>query len=270
MACAWCHNPETISLEPELLYFPDRCTGCEACIPVCPANAIELAGDRVAINRDRCTNCGLCVDVCFSGALEMTGQTYTVDQVMDEVLQDKLYYDNSGGGITLSGGEAMLQTDFALAILKRCKQNGLQTAIETNLNYPLHLLERLSPHLDLIMADLKLVDDQKHTAVTERTNALILANIKQLDNLDLPYIIRTPVIPDVNDNVNEISAIASQLKSLKNMLYLELLNFNPLGDSKYRGLERLNPYYNVKPLSDEALAVLRDAALLHTPHVMIS
>ena len=270
MACAWCHNPETISLNPELLYYPERCTACLACIPLCPEKAIHLEDDRVVIDRELCTNCGLCADVCFSGALELAGRYYDVDEVMAEILQDKLYYENSGGGVTLSGGEAMLQPDFADAILKRCQEEGISTAIETNLNYPFARIERLLPKLDLVMADLKLVDDEKHIAATARSNELILENILRLDESGIPFIIRTPVIPGVNDNAAEIGAIARELGTLKNLLYCELLNFNPLGDSKYQGLERQNPYHDTKPLEDEALGALRDEALLYTTNVVLS
>ncbi len=270
MACAWCHNPETISPKPQLLYYADRCTGCAACIPKCPVNAIRLEGEKVAIDRKLCTNCGLCADVCFSGALEMAGRNYTVDEVMAEILQDKLYYENSGGGVTLSGGEAMMQPDFALAILKRCREEGIATALETNLNYPFSLLEKLLADLDLIMADLKLVDDRRHSAVTARSNELILENIYRLDESGIPFIIRTPVIPGVNDNPQDIAAIADKLSQLKNMKYFELLNFNPLGDSKYLGLDQDNPYHDSKPLKDEALAVLRDEAQQYTENVVLS
>lgn len=269
MACAWCHNPETISLTPELLNYPEQCIACGACIRVCPHDAIHLEHNKAQIDRAKCTNCGLCAEVCFTGALEFVGRSYSIDEVMDEILQDAVYYRNSGGGVTLSGGEAMLQADFANLILKRCQAEGIATAIESNLNYPFALLETLLPNLDLVMADLKVLDDEKHLQYTDRSNRLILENIRHLDASGIPYIIRTPVIPGVNDNVEAISAIARFLEQMENLLYFELLNFNPLGDAKYRGLERSNPYHHAKPLEEEKLKILQQAAQLYAPEVVL-
>lgn len=232
MACAWCHNPETISLTPQLLYYEDNCI-----------------------------HCGKCREGCFAGARVWSGKEMTAEEVLDEVFQDEAYYKNSGGGITISGGEVMLQPDFAYELLRSCKERGIHTAIETNLNVSWSRIEKLLPVLDLIMCDIKHMDDEKHRTWTGAGNALILANIKELAKNGVPVIIRTPVIPGVNQTKEEIAAIAGYIKeSQVNLLYYELLNFNPLGDTKYKGLNKENCFYGQKPADEKLMQSLADAA----------
>ncbi|MGI5851378.1 MAG: glycyl-radical enzyme activating protein, partial [Caldicoprobacterales bacterium] len=135
LSCKWCHNPETLSLTPQLLVYPDKCMGCGACMKVCPKGALQVVEGKITLDRELCDNCGECTKVCFSGALEMAGMETSVADMMCEIEQDMAYYNRSGGGVTLSGGEVLLQPDLARELLKACKEKGIETAIETNLCY---------------------------------------------------------------------------------------------------------------------------------------
>ena len=163
MACKWCHNPETLSVRPQLMIYPDKCIGCGACVEACRAGARTL-GKNGALQYDRtaCKHCGACAANCFSGALVMSGKEMTVEEVMEEILQDRAYYRNSGGGVTLSGGEVSTQPEFALELLQALKKEGISTAIETNLHAPWSVYERMLPFLDLVMFDIKIFDEEAH------------------------------------------------------------------------------------------------------------
>lgn len=268
MRCAWCHNPETLRMPAQLMYYKTKCVGCGACTLVCPRHTLGEDG-KMVLDRAGCTDCGRCADVCFTGALEMCGHPATVDDVLKEVLQDKDYYDQSRGGVTLSGGEVLLQPEFARELLIALKENGVSTAIESNLNVDFSVLESLLPYLDLIMCDLKIWDDGKHKEWTGAGNGQILANIRRLGETNVPLIVRTPVIPGVNDTAEDIAPIAAFVATMPNLLYYELLNFNPLGGSKYDALDENNRFKSAKPLPDEALAALGAAAEQHCASVHI-
>lgn len=204
--CAWCHNPESISIEPQTLFYPERCIGC-----------------------------GMCDQGCFAGARVLCGKELDVDAVMREVAQDQPYY-GADGGITLSGGEPMMQPDFAEAILDACHEKGVHTALESSLFAPWETVERLLKKSDLLMTDLKIWSDDLHKQYTNQSNKRILENMEHLDTLNIPIIMRTPVIPEINGTTAEIGAIASFAAQRKNLLYYELLPYHPLGMSKANAL----------------------------------
>ncbi|MGI5885687.1 MAG: glycyl-radical enzyme activating protein [Candidatus Spyradocola sp.] len=258
MRCAWCHNPETLSPAPEVLFYASKCVGCGACAALCPAH--KVVDGKMTYDRAACTDDGRCAQVCFSGALEPCGFEADVDRVLREVLQDEDYYKQSGGGVTLSGGEVLLQPAFALDLLRALKARGVHTAIESNLNVDFAVLESLLPYLDLIMCDLKVWDEETHRKWTGAGNARILQNIESLGRTGKPLIVRTPVIPGVNDSEGEIAAIAAFAAKLPNLLYYELLNFNPLGGSKYQALSAENAFSAARPLPEDRLNALAEAA----------
>ena len=220
-------------------------------------------------DRSKCEDEGRCAQVCFSGALEVCGFEADVDRVLFEVMQDEAYYARSGGGVTLSGGEVLLQPAFALDLLRALRARGVHTAIESNLNVPFSVLEPLLPELDLVMCDLKTWDDDLHRKYTGVSNARIKENIERLKETGVPVIVRTPVIPGVNDRPEEISAIAAFAAQLPNLLYYELLNFNPLGSSKYLALDVENAFATARPLPEEKIQSLADAARGVCPSVRV-
>lgn len=162
MACSWCHNPETLSVKPQLMVYPKNCIGCGACVKACKAGARTIENGILHYDRSVCTGCGACAQSCFTGALVMSGKEMAVEEVMSEVLQDRNYYRNSGGGVTLSGGEVAAQPEFAVELLKALKNENISTAIETNLYAPWSVYESLMPFVDLVMFDIKVFDSSAH------------------------------------------------------------------------------------------------------------
>lgn len=247
LRCFWCHNPETWNPKPELQLFLNKCIGCGECFNRCPNNAhVMINGERQFL-RNRCVGCGICTETCYAEALVLVGEKMTVDQVMQEVLADKAFYESSNGGITLSGGEPALQADFSYALLERSKHEGLHTAIETDANYHWDVMARLLEVTDLVMTDIKHMDPVIHKSCTGVTNQLILENHRRLMTTDKPVILRTPVIPTVNANDADIAAIAQYVHELCEIRKssapdvpcpsLELLPFHRLAADKYRSLD---------------------------------
>jgi len=208
LGCPWCHNPETISPRPEELYYPEKCIGCNQC-----------------------------VNGCFSGARVLCGRETSAEDVLAEVALDAPYYGGDGG-ITLSGGEPLCQREFALEILLACRERGVHTAMESNLCFPPEYVRPVLEELDLLMADLKIWDSQAHRRWTGQVNGFVKENLWQASGMGLPVILRTPVVPGVNDTAGEISAIARFAAGLKTLVYYELLAYHPLGLSKAAALGR--------------------------------
>lgn len=263
LRCKWCHNPETFLLKNEILVTPSKCIGCFNCVPVCPSGARKIEHNQLFFDRVKCTGCGNCADVCFPEALENTARKVSVDDVMFEIMQDKAYYIDSNGGITISGGEVMCQPEFANALINACLKNNISCAVETNLAYDFEVAAPLLKKLDLIMFDLKMIDGDQHKKWTGLDNKQILENILEIDQLGIPLICRTPLIPGTTDSKENILGIAEYLNKLKNLQSWELLNFNPLGDSKYCGLDIKNSFSSSKPLNDKELSVIKT----HTKNV---
>jgi len=235
MRCAWCHNPETLRAHPELRVDIARCLGCGACVRACVQGAHVLTG-AVRFARERCQVCGACALACSTGGVALVGRSMSPAAVLEEVLRDRAFYIRSGGGVTLSGGEPCLQTEFSATFLAMCKDAALHTAIETNLSAPWKTLVQLLPTTDLVMLDLKLLDNAAHRRWTGVSNRRVLANIQRLAVTGTPFIVRTPVVGGVNDTDEEITAIAAFLAPLPNLRYYELLAYHPLGSAKYHSL----------------------------------
>lgn len=276
MACFWCHNPEGRHPRLEVQYFPDRCIACGECVNVCPHNAHDLVGGVHHFVRERCKTHRACVDVCCSGALEMNGRIMSVDEVMSEVLPDKPFYENSRGGVTLSGGEPGLNAKFSREILERSKRAGLHTAIETCGYCSQDALAMLLPVTDLFMMDLKLVTAERHVSATGVDNKRILENARMLAMTDRPMIFRTPVVPSVNDGREEFAGIVDFIRELLALrrergigapITYELLAFHKLGSGKYASLGMEYRASHLEPPSKElmnSLVTLSTAAGIET------
>ena len=191
--CAWCHNPETIRKKNELMVYPANCIGCGHCVPVCPSGARSIAAGVLQFDRTRCTACGASAAVCFPGALKMAGRSVSVAEVMGEILQDRAYYADSGGGVTLSGGELFCQAEFADALIDACREEKIPVAVETNLNWQFESVRPILEKLDLIMFDVKIFDSVEHKRWTGVENAELLDNAVQ--NLaERPGVFRLKVV----------------------------------------------------------------------------
>lgn len=256
MSCAWCHNPETIRPTPELLYYGSNCIHCGECAAVCPAKAHRMEAGRHVFDRSLCEGCGRCAEVCFSGACILSGEHMEAEDVLEEVMQDEAYYRRSGGGITVSGGEAFMQADFVAELLMRCREKGIHTAVETNLSFPWERMTAALAHTDLVMLDIKHWDTQEHRKWTNQGNERVLDNIRRLTGTGIPYIVRTPIIPGVNDSEACISSICRFLVQEGRAEYYELLRFNPFGSVKYQALEKHDAFANAVVPDDAVMAGL--------------
>lgn len=234
--CAWCHNPESLRRAPELRVYLHRCIGCGRCVQVCPAGAQHLDEEGRQFDRDRCRACGACADECFAGALELAGRDMTVGSVMAEVVKDEPYYRHSGGGVTFSGGEPVLQADFLLHLLRACREGGLHTAVDTAGNYSWSLLESLLPHTDLVLYDLKVLDPDLHRRYMGHDGARIRDNLRRLGESGHAFAVRTPVVGGVNDSEAEIAGIARLIGQYPALAYYELLPYHALGQAKLESL----------------------------------
>lgn len=230
LKCVWCHNPEGISFQKQLAYMADKCQHCGRCI--CPANGMD-EGKHEFI-RSQCTLCGDCLSRCPNGAFRLYGREMTVDEVFAEVMEDKAFYQNSGGGVTLSGGEALYQTDFCVQLLKRLKEQGIHTAVDTSGFVPDGALEKVMDYTDIFLFDLKAADPQVHKKCTGQTNEKILRNLQFIDARGKEIEIRIPYVPAYNDE--EIPAIADIISPLRNVKRVALLPFHAYARSRYAAL----------------------------------
>lgn len=269
LRCKWCSNPESISPKPELAYNPGKCIGekqCGFCLKdTCPESAIYVVGsgdradDKVRINWDLCTNCGACVAVCPTNALYLFGQEMTVEQVLDEVEQDSAFYRESGGGMTLSGGECQLQPDFSAALLAGAHARGINTAIETASNVPWAFMEKILPHVDTVLHDIKLTDPGRHKQWTGVDNSRIRANLKRAYETfpNIKFIARTPIIPGVNDDEEHIRATLAFIRPYPNVIDYELLPYHRFGASKYEFLGNVYGLADFQSPTSETMARLQ-------------
>lgn len=251
MRCAWCHNPETLSMTPDLMFYPSKCIGCGKCFGACPVGAHRMENGEHIIDRKLCETCGKCTEVCYAEALVMSGKEMTVDEILSEVRQDKAYYETSGGGVTLSGGEVLCHVEFAAELAEACHREGISVAIETNLSMPYEHIKPLLDKVDVIMADLKILDDELHQKYTGLSNQTTIENIQRIR--EIPMIIRTPLIHGVTATEENLRGIAKLLRGKENLIYYQLLNFNPLGASKYQGLDAENPFSDLRPYTDDQM-----------------
>lgn len=236
MRCAWCQNPETMRAgEPVVMFTGDSCGGCGACLPACPNGAIRQNGKGLVFDRSLCTSCFACVDVCYFGARKTSAKEMTPDEAFAEVMKDAAFYRRSGGGLTLSGGEPLLQPAFCRELLRRTKEAGFHTAMETAGNVSRQSLAAVVPHTDLFLYDVKLLDEAKHRKATGVSNKAVIANLEFLVETGIETIVRIPLIPDVNDG-EEFDRIADFVASHPGLGELHILPYHTLGVSKYEQL----------------------------------
>jgi pyruvate formate lyase activating enzyme len=258
MRCGWCHNPETLSMNPELEWIQQNCIGCNSCTEVCPSGAFSLKDGKPNFQKNLCISCFDCLKVCYAEAINKIGREVTPEEVFAEVEQDFPFFSNSGGGITVSGGEPMLQSEFTAQTLALFKKAGIHTALDTNLSISWKQYEKALPYTDLVLADLKLMDNALHLKWTGKRNSIVLENIYKLDASGIPYFIRTPVVPGINDNEAEIQAMAKFAASLKNLKKYELLPYHSMANCKYTNLKLKNPMAQTKDLSKERLEYFQE------------
>lgn len=234
--CAWCHNPESITLNKQVQTYFSKCIGCGKCFETC-INGVHLIvdGERI-FNRDLCKSCGNCVDECYSGALVMTGRDIGPDELISEIEADIPFYKDSGGGVTFSGGEPLMQSDFVASALKECKVRGISTAVDTAGNVPYLSFKKVLPFTDLFLYDLKAMDETLHKELTGVSNNLLVENLKKLDLEGVKIRIRIPVITGANDYDDNFKKMVELLSTFNNIEGVEPLPYHSLGAGKLESL----------------------------------
>jgi pyruvate formate lyase activating enzyme len=239
LRCLWCHNPEGQAFAPELMLRPGRCLqDCSECLSVCDAAALAKVADIPALERERCTACGRCAEACPTQAIEIVGRRLDVSTVMAEIEKDRIFLEDSGGGVTFSGGEPLVQTEFLGELLSECRKKGIHTVVDTCGFAPADALEKIADGADLFLYDLKQMDEEKHRKYTGESNRVILQNLRILARKQRDIIVRLPLVPGVNDDAENIIQTAEFLRSLGGITRISLLPFHRLGKDKYRGLQK--------------------------------
>ncbi len=236
LSCLWCHNPESQSFYPEIMQYPKRCIGCGKCIEACESKALSLDSSSIIFDRDRCTFCGCCAEACYAKARELAGRDMTVTEVMAQIEKDTVFYEESGGGVTFSGGEPLSQPDFLLELLSQCKKGEYHTAVDTSGYGASETIKAISGFTDLFLYDLKLMDDEKHIKYTGVSNKLILENLRLISQLGNRIYIRVPVIPGINDDEENLKAISRFIQGTPSVEQVNLLPYHNIAEGKYSRL----------------------------------
>jgi pyruvate formate lyase activating enzyme len=263
LSCLWCHNPESISLAPELLYRKGRCLMCGACVEVCPEGAISRETnvsksretfDSVITDQDKCIRCQTCISVCYSGARQFSGREVTVREVMAQVEREIPFYDESGGGVTFSGGEPLMQPGFLSALLRACREQEIHTVVDTSGFANWNILEQIRQDVDLFLYDLKHMDSARHREASGVPNELILSNLRTLSERGHKIVVRVPLIPGINDDKENLHASGKFLASLPKLKSVELIGYHNIAQAKYEALSREYKLADTKPPTEEAMA----------------
>lgn len=253
LRCQWCHNPESQQLKPQLMRFSDRCIGCGKCAVVCPTGAIIIENKKMKFDMGKCNDCGKCTEVCYSGAMEMAGKTMTAAEVVKEVEKDNIFYEESGGGVTFSGGEPFMQPEFLKEMLKACKKKHIHTTVDTCGFVKKDTLIELSEYIDLFLYDLKIMDASLHMKYTGASNEIILENLKELTRLGKRIFIRIPIIPGINDDDESIDTTGEYLSKLSTFEQINILPYHNIAMEKYKRLGEECSLGDLKTPSDDRM-----------------
>lgn len=251
LECVWCHNPESHFPSPEIACYPDKCIDCGNCVSECPQMLHAISNGKHSFIRKGCANCGKCVIQCYAGALEIIGKEVTAEQIISDVLQDRIFYNNTNGGITISGGEPMMQPKFAIELARLAKENGLHVCLETSGYCSSDYLLEIARYTDLFLYDYKISDETLHEKYTGVSNNIIIENLLLLDKNGSKTVLRCPIISDINLNSAHFKGIATLANSLKNIQYINILLYHPLGISKKQQLGKTLTYTNAEFLKED-------------------
>lgn len=250
--CLWCHNPEGVAFEPELMLMPNRCARCGDCVRACRYQALSQNGNgQVKADRSRCTLCGDCLQACQREAIEIAGRKMTVEEIATEAEKERVFFEQSGGGVTLTGGEPLAQPAFAEALIDSLKLHGFHVALDTSGYAPAEVFRNLAKKADLVLFDLKIMDETRHKKYTGVSNRIILENFQSLEKLGKPVWVRFPLIPGVNDDENNLEAMASFLCQLRSVEQVNVLPYHKGGLEKIRRLGREGEFAVFEPPSQE-------------------
>ena len=258
LRCRWCHNPESLEPGREFMIHSERCPqACSVCPEICPEGAMSKNGGQVRIASGKCTFCLRCADACVYDALRPVGREVEVTQLMAELERDTIFFDSSGGGVTLSGGEPLMQSEFASDLLRALKARGIHTALETSGLADPKVFHEIEGSVDLILYDIKSLDERVHQAFTGASNRLILANLRLLAEMGIPLWVRLPLLSGINTDIEEIAALARLLEPMPNVGQVNLLPYHQGGSAKYRRLHRDGEQEAFRTPSQEELAAIK-------------
>jgi len=252
LRCLWCHNPEGVSKDPELMVMPNRCAHCGDCVRACSYQALSQAENGgIVADRSKCTLCGDCVKACQREAIQIVGREVSVEEMVKEIEKDRIFFEQSGGGVTLTGGEPLFQPEFAEALIDSLHMKGIQVALDTSGYAPAETFLRLTKKSDLVLFDLKMMDGDEHKKYTGASNEIILKNLKALDDLGIPVWVRVPLIPGVNDDGKNLEKLADFLLELQSVKMINILPYHRGGVEKFRRLGRDKDFKVYEPPSQE-------------------
>lgn len=256
LKCLWCHNPESQNINTQILYDKDKCVLCGTCEKICPKKAIKIENNKLTTD-ESCDCCGQCVIYCIQGARQIAGKVYTVDDVMKEVLKDRVFYEKSSGGVTLSGGEPLIHIDFVEELLKKLKDNNIHTAVDTCGAVSFENLKRAAKYTDVFLYDIKLMDDEKHVEFIGMSNKLILENIRKLSEIHNNINLRMPIIEGVNGDEEHIIKTIEFIEGL-NISKVNLLPYHDIAKHKYKKLGKVYEDDRMSKPSDEKMQKFKE------------
>jgi pyruvate formate lyase activating enzyme len=265
LQCAWCHNPESQSPGLERMFLANRCVRCGSCLEACEQGALSEGDDLLVADGEKCTLCGACAEVCYAEAQQIVGREVEVSDLVAEIERDLVFYDESGGGLTISGGEPLMQPDFLLALLQACRSREIHTALDTCGYAPWETLDRIRGYVNLFLYDLKLMDDTRHRQFTGVSNEPILANLQALSERGHRIQVRLPIIPGINDDRENVELVGAFVASLPRLECVDLLPYHAIAGDKYQRLQREYDLGELQPPSthtmDRAARILRSLDL---------
>lgn len=265
LRCMWCHNPETQLYTSQVLHDRARCVGCEACANICPEGAIDCRGGIAYTDTEKCQQCGTCLDYCVGNLREISGIDYDEKTIVDEVMKDQMFYEESGGGVTLSGGEVMtMDMDFIESLVRQLDKKGISITIDTCGYAPYENFQRIMPYVDTVLYDLKVMDDLKHQQYVGVSNRLILENLRKLSQDGVRIYIRIPVVKEVNGNMENMKAVVSfLLENHIQVAQVNLLPYHRMGEEKYQKMGNESVGETFTTPSDEELETFRNIFIEH-------
>jgi pyruvate formate lyase activating enzyme len=268
LRCSWCHSPESQLMQPEFMPRPERCVRCLGCTTACPHHAVRPAAEEGPVAPDACDTCGACARACPTGARELVGRTMSVEAVMAEIERDRIFYDESGGGVTFSGGEPLMQPAFLSDVVSSCQASGIHVAIDTCGHVDTAALLDIAHDTDLFLFDLKMLDEERHRVFTGASNARILQNLERLAAIHGNILVRFPLIPGVNDDDENLREMGAYLASLR-LVRVDVLPYHRAGIAKYERLQRPYQLPGTQPPSgdtvDHAVRMLESCGLIVRP-----
>ena len=260
LRCLWCSTPESQKAEPEIAIYPSKCIRCGQCVPTCPMNAIHLVNETISITRSLCYSCGKCTQVCYSEAIRLLGQAMTVEELLSEARKDMIFYKHSGGGVTISGGEPLLDPDFTINLLQAFKEEAISVGVDTCGHVPWASIEQILPYIDFFLWDIKHMNPETHMKLTGVSNELILNNARSVSKKNVPLYIRVPVIPGYNDSEENIRTTCEFARGLYSVVEVDFQPLHHLGKARYDSLNRLYPIANIPLIPDSVLQNMKRLA----------